>query len=186
MKKLIIVTLSILAAATNAQVLNEPPVPKVPYSVPSYTTPAPPPAITFLQKDFWMEGVYCSAKREVGMPDLTIFVGSSLEHMSSPFVEACIRGLRKEAWKKVTVVGYERVPLYAESLREARTKAMFCTIKTPPQRPTIYEVRFTSFIFTGKDRELRECMDTAAEAPDQVPPPAPFMPPSSSPSINKI
>jgi hypothetical protein len=181
MKKLLIsLFLAVLAATSGAQQSGGSLPTGSPYTTPSYTATTPP-AITFSQKDFWMEGAYCSVQRVMGRPDMVRFVSSSPEQMSAPFIEACLRGLKAAKWQQVTMTSVERLPHVIESLRLARTGAMACMITAEPYMPILYEVRFSSFIFTGKDRELKECLGAASEAEDKIIPP-PQYEPSTRPS----
>lgn len=188
MKKLTaLVSFLFAAALAHAELVRpDPGQQPAPYTQPSYTAPTAPPSITFQMKNFWMEGAQCDVRREIGKPDIIRFNTTSPAQMSQPFIEACARGLQKAKWEKVTAIGYAMTPLIVESLREARTASMMCIIMAERQSPTVYEVRFSSFLFTGKDRELKDCLDAAEKAEDKAYPRIPYMPPSVRPSHNHI
>ena len=123
------------------------------------------------QKTFWFPGGICYIVRTSMSPDMMTLVTSMPEHLKTSTVEMCIGELDKLSFenKLQTITG-----ALVETLKEARTSNLSCAIVGQIQTPLIYQIRFSSFSLTGKDREIGECMSKALIAVEKAPPLSPY------------
>ena len=123
------------------------------------------------KKTFWFPGGICYIVRTDMSPDMMTLVTSMPEHLKISTVKMCISELDKIGFenKFQIVTGGP-----TETLKEARTSNLSCAIVGQVQTPLIYQIRFSNFSLTGKDREIQECMSKALIAVEKAPPLPPY------------
>lgn len=149
------------ASMASAQVIvgggrNSPPV------ITTYSKTAKP---NHQHKVYWFPGGVCSVYRTIMSPDMVTVVTTMPEHLNTGTVEMCLTELAKVPFKEYSS-RIETAPV--NSLKEARTSNMSCAIVGQFQTPMIYQIRFSSFALTGKDKEIRDCMSRAESTSDKV------------------
>ena len=130
----------------------------------SYSNPA---GTKYQQKTFWFPGGICSIVRTHMMPDLMTVATTMPEHLKASTVNMCIEKLSEIKFEdKFSELG--SIPI--DTLKDARTSNMTCTIVGQVQTPMLYQIRFSAFELTGKDREIEDCMTRAVNSSEKAPP----------------
>jgi hypothetical protein len=97
-------------------------------------------------------------------PDMITVITSKLDQINSERIQTCLH-----AFKNIKA---ELIPLdpvgVVDSLREARTQNMSCTVVGQIQTPLLYQVRFTNFSAETDSDELATCISLALQARNKV------------------
>lgn len=121
----------------------------------------------YQRKSFWLPGGICQIFRTRTNADVVTFITTVPEHLKASTVELCLGELAKVNFE-------EEYPdsnsILVDSLKEARTENLACAIVSPTQEPRFYQIKFSAFALTGKDREIQNCISQAMKSPDKIPP----------------
>ena len=116
-------------------------------------------------KEVRRPGITCSLKRVPIEPDVVVILAQRREFITQAVIDDCLRDLEKKRFQ------YAALPLVnALSMRIYHTENMSCYKESPTFAPTRYALFFYSFALTGKEQEIKECLEGAENAIERAAP----------------